>query len=126
VLMRCATQAETALQIFGFKAGVMKTYRVELLNRDRLTLEVAEDRYILEAIESVGLRLPVGCRYGSCITCAAQLVRGEVDQPKAIALKPMQVDQGYVLLCIASPKSDCQFLVGRESQEGLYVNPFRG
>lgn len=52
----------------------MKTYQIELLNRDSFTLEIAEKQYILEAIEQAGLFLPVGCRYGACITCAAKLI----------------------------------------------------
>ena len=101
----------------------MKTYRIELVNRN-LSIAVPENQYILEAIESAGLRLPVGCRYGACITCAARLLSGKVDQPLAVALKPDQVTAGYVLLCIARAQSDCQFEVGFESQTGLYRNPF--
>jgi ferredoxin len=103
----------------------MKTYRIELLNRDNITLKIAEDRYILEAIEEAGLSLPVGCRYGACITCAAKLVRGKVDQSQAICLKPEQVEAGYVLLCIARARSHCQFEVGLECQKDLYLNPFQ-
>jgi ferredoxin len=103
----------------------MKTYRIELQNREHFTLEVPEDQYILDAVEKAGLRLPVGCRYGACITCAAKLVQGSVEQPKAICLKPEQVAMGYVLLCIAHPRSDCLFDVGVESQADLYVNPFK-
>lgn len=103
----------------------MDTYRIELVNRDRFVVEVRADQPILEAIEAAGLRLPVGCRYGACITCAAKLLQGEVDQSKAVCLKPEQIDQGYVLLCVALPRSDCQFEVGVESQSGLYLNPFR-
>jgi ferredoxin len=47
----------------------MKTYRIELLNREHFTIEVAEDQYILEAVEKAGLRLPVGCRYGAHHLC---------------------------------------------------------
>ncbi|PPS42232.1 2Fe-2S iron-sulfur cluster-binding protein [Chroococcidiopsis sp. TS-821] len=104
----------------------MKTYRIELINRDRFVVEVAENQYILDAIEATGLRLPVGCRYGACITCAARLVAGKVNQSKALALKPSHKDIGYVLLCIAYPQSDCQLEVGVESQTQLYVNPFKG
>lgn len=101
----------------------MKHYRIELVNRN-LAIEVAEGQYILEALEAAGLRLPVGCRYGACITCAARLICGTVDQPLAVALKPDQAAAGYVLLCIATAQSDCQFEVGHESQTGLYRNPF--
>lgn len=98
-------------------------YRIELVNRN-LAIDVSADQYILEAIESTGLRLPVGCRYGACITCAARLLSGKVDQPLAVALKLDQAAAGYVLLCIATAQSDCQFEVGFESQKELYRNPF--
>jgi ferredoxin len=104
----------------------MKRYQVELINRDRKVIEVAEDQYILDAVESAGMRLPVGCRYGACITCAARLIEGEVEQSKAVALKPAQEALGYVLLCIAYPRSDCKFEVGVECQDALYINPFKG
>lgn len=102
-----------------------KLHQVVLANRN-LTLEVAEDQYILNAVEATGQKLPVGCRYGACITCAARLIRGDVEQSKAVGLKPSQAAKGYVLLCIASPRSDCQFEVGVESQKDLYINPFKG
>jgi ferredoxin len=102
-----------------------KLYRVELINRGNSVVWVAAERYLLEAIEATGLRLPVGCRYGACITCAARLIEGEVDQSEAIALKPAQAAEGYVLLCIARPRSDCRFEVGLECQNSLYPNPFR-
>ncbi|WP_414589275.1 2Fe-2S iron-sulfur cluster-binding protein [Scytonema sp. PCC 10023] len=104
----------------------MKTYKVELVNRNNFVVEVAENQYILDAVEAAGLRLPVGCRYGACITCAARLIEGEVDQSKGVALKPAQETIGYVLLCIAYPRSDCKFDVGVECQDKLYTNPFKG
>jgi ferredoxin len=104
---------------------MLKSYRIELLNRNGFAIEVPENQYILEAVEQAGLRLPVGCRYGACITCAAKLIQGEVDQSAAICLKPEQITMGYVLLCVAYPRSDCQFEVGRECQNALYVNPFK-
>jgi ferredoxin len=103
-----------------------KLCRIELINRGNFVVWVAAEHYLLEAIEAAGLRLPVGCRYGACITCAARLIEGEIDQSEAIALKPAQAAQGYVLLCIARPRSDCRFEVGLETQSKLYLNPFRG
>ncbi|WP_424098106.1 2Fe-2S iron-sulfur cluster-binding protein [Moorena producens] len=104
----------------------MKTYRVELVNRNNKVIEVAENQYILDAVEASGLRLPVGCRYGACISCAARLLKGKVEQPQAVGLKPAHKAMGYVLLCIASPASDCQVEVGVECQDNLYINPFKG
>ena len=104
----------------------MDRYQIELINRNNTIVRVAENQYILDAVEATGLRLPVGCRYGACITCAARLIEGEVEQSKAVALKPVQEAMRYVLLCIASPRSDCKFEVGVECQDELYVNPFKG
>lgn len=103
----------------------MQIYDIELINYDRTVIQVAEDQYILDGIEQAGLRLPVGCRIGICITCAAKLVRGQVEQSQARCLKPEQIAAGYVLLCIAYPRSDCQLEVGLASQQSLYSNPFR-
>ncbi|GAB1537987.1 ferredoxin PetF1 [Scytonema sp. NUACC21] len=104
----------------------MNTYKITLVNRNNFIVEVAENQYILDAVEASGLRLPVGCRYGACITCAARLIEGEVYQPKAVSLKSAQAAMGYVLLCIAYPRSDCKFEVGVECQNELYINPFKG
>jgi ferredoxin len=104
----------------------MKNYQIRLVNRNQSIVNVAENQFILEAIEAAGINLPVGCRYGACITCAARLIQGEVEQSRAVCLKPEQLAAGYVLLCIALPRSNCQFEVGLEAQQGLYLNPFLG
>ena len=59
------------------------------------------------------------------MTCAAKLIAGEVDQSEGVALKPDQIAEGYVLLCIARPEGDCIFDVGVESHDILYRNPFK-
>jgi ferredoxin len=104
----------------------MDTYRIELVNRGGIAIDVAPDVQILDAIEASGLRLPVGCRAGVCITCAARLIQGEVDRSAERCLKPDQIVAGYVLLCVAYARSDCRFEVGIESQTALYPNPFKG
>jgi ferredoxin len=101
-------------------------HRITLLNRDNLTVAVDESEVLLEALEAAGIKLPYGCRVGACVTCAARLREGRVDQSEGVALKPAQEAMGYVLLCIAHPLSDCTFEVGVESQDDLYLNPFKG
>jgi ferredoxin len=94
------------------------------VNRGGRVLEVAEDEAILDAAEAAGIALPVACRYGGCITCAARLVSGRVAQPGATALNRRQSRAGYVLLCVARPRSDCTLEVGVESHGDLHRNPF--
>lgn len=99
-------------------------YSVVVRNRGGQRVVVDGDRPLLDALEAAGLVLPFGCRYGGCISCAAKLVSGEVDQREGTALKPWQLERGYVLLCVARPQSDCVLEVGVESQDQLFRNPF--
>lgn len=101
------------------------SYTVELLNNG-ISLQVGDDEPIYQAALKVGIQLPIGCDYGGCITCAAKLISGKVKQPGASALNQRQSKAGYILLCVARPKSDCVIEEGVESHDQLYVNPFTG
>ncbi|MGI9383070.1 MAG: 2Fe-2S iron-sulfur cluster-binding protein [Methyloligellaceae bacterium] len=102
----------------------MGPFTITLANCGGQAFEVYGDEVLLDALEERGVSLPYGCRYGGCITCAARLVAGEVDQSEGVALKPYQLAEGYVLLCVAYPKSDCTLDIGVESHDRLYRNPF--
>ena len=102
-----------------------RCHDVRLANRG-VTLRVAEDQPIWEACEAAGIPVPIACRYGGCITCAARLVSGKVRQPNATALNRRQSRAGYILLCVARPVTDCVIEVGVESHGDLYRNPFAG
>lgn len=102
----------------------MVSHRITLENRGGRVFEVGEDEAILDVCERAGVILPVACRYGGCITCAARMVSGSVRQPGATAINKRQSSEGYVLLCVARPKEDCVFDVGVESHDRLYANPF--
>ncbi len=71
-----------------------------------VTVDVAEDEYILEAAEEAGLTLPYDCRSGTCVTCKQKSISGEMDQDMAFALDDDEQEQGYRLICIGSPLSD--------------------
>lgn len=98
-------------------------FRVLLANAG-VDLDVAEDETIYDAALNKGIQLPIGCRYGGCITCAAKLVSGKVRQPGATALNRRQSQEGYILLCVARPLTDCVIEEGVESHDVLYQNPF--
>lgn len=101
-------------------------HKVILRNRGGRVIKVDDDDTILDAAEAQGEVLPYGCRYGGCITCAAKLIEGEVDQSEGVALKPYQIAEGYILLCIAHARTDCVLEVGVECHDKLYRNPFKG
>jgi ferredoxin len=101
------------------------TVTVTLANRQGQALRVDPRRPLLDTLEAQGVSLPYGCKYGGCISCAAKLLSGEVDQRAAVALNPRQIADGYVLLCVARPRGDCTLEIGVESHDTLYHNPFK-
>jgi ferredoxin len=82
-----------------------KSHKVNFL-KSGITIDVAEDEYILEAAEDAGLRLPYDCRSGTCTTCMQKCLEGEMDQDMAFALDDDDAEKGYRLICIGSPLSD--------------------
>ncbi len=100
-------------------------FTITLANQGEGVFEVDGGFPLLDTLEAHGLSLPYGCRYGGCISCAAKLLQGEVDQSEGVALNGRQLSDGYVLLCVARPQSDCTLEVGVDSHDKLYRNPFQ-
>jgi len=102
----------------------MTTRTITIANRDNARFEVDAKRPLLDSLRDQGVDLPYGCKYGGCITCAAKLLNGEVNQKAQVALNNRQINDGYVILCVARPVTDCTFDIGVESHDKLYRNPF--
>ena len=102
----------------------MDTWTVTVTNQGGATYDVDASRPLLETLEEQGVDLPYGCRYGGCITCAAKVTSGKVDQSEQVALNNRQLNHGYAVLCVARPVSNCTLEVGVESHDELYRNPF--
>lgn len=97
---------------------------ITIANRDGATYEVDHRTALLYSLRDQGVDLPYGCKYGGCITCAAKLVSGKVNQKAQLALNNRQINDGYVILCVAQPLTDCTLEIGVESHDKLYRNPF--
>ena len=59
---------------------------ITLANRGGASFRVDQRTPLLDALETQGMSLPYGCRYGGCISCAAKLLSGKIDQRAAVAL----------------------------------------
>ena len=101
-----------------------ETRTITITNQGGGTYQVEARRPLLESLREQGLDLPYGCKYGGCISCAAKLTAGEVDQRRQVALNNRQINNGYVLLCVARAVTDCTLEIGVESHDKLYRNPF--
>ncbi len=71
-------------------------------------VDVAEGQTILDACLRAGVYLPHACGHGLCGTCKTQVVDGEIDHGEAssFALMDFERDDGFVLACTATLKSD--------------------
>lgn len=96
----------------------MAIYKVTLINKKEkldTTIDCPDDVSIVDAAADVGIDLPVSCHSGSCSSCVGKIVEGEINQDDQNFLDEDQVTQGFALLCVTYPRSNCTIKTHQEA-----------
>jgi phenol hydroxylase P5 protein len=95
---------------------------VEPLGRE---VTCREDQTILDACLRAGVWVPHSCTHGTCATCKAEVLDGEVDHGEAssFALMDFERDEGKTLLCVCKPRSDVTIEADIDADDAIDVHP---
>lgn len=98
------------------------TITVEPLGRE---VECREDQTILDACLRNGVWLPHSCTHGTCATCKCEVIDGDVDHGAAssFALMDFERDEGKLLTCCATPRSDVTIEADLDVDEDIEMFP---
>lgn len=100
------------------------TVRVEPLGME---IACRADQTVLDACLREGIWLPHACTHGTCGTCKALVLDGQVDFGDAspYALLDSERAEGCALICVARPRTDLVIEGEVDVEEGVVIHPVR-
>ncbi|EMA65677.1 ferredoxin [Halorubrum aidingense JCM 13560] len=80
------------------------------------TVELANNKTVLEQGEDEGWDLPYACRQGQCVSCAGHITDGPsedfVEHDNQQMLEEAELEDGYTLTCVAYPRDSFSIETG--------------
>ena len=95
-----------------------------LLGSDHYDFPCKSTQTVLSAAEEAGVPLPNSCGVGMCTTCAAKLSEGKVELGEGSVCAPECHQKGFILLCVAYPRSNLKFVAGLEEELFSLGDPY--
>jgi len=85
--------------------GVIERQIKVIYESDSFTYSVPPHKTILEAAQDLDIDLPYSCQSGLCTACRGKCVSGKVFMDETDGLSQKELDNGYILTCVAHPLS---------------------
>ena len=73
---------------------------------DVFNFEIEDDESILDGALRNDIDAPYACMSGTCNSCQASVIEGEVEMEDADALTEDEIESGEILTCCARPTTD--------------------
>lgn len=83
--------------------GIVEQEVKVIYESDTFRFQVPPHKTILEAAEEQGIDLPYSCQSGLCTACRGKCLSGKIHMDESDGLSQKEIDQGYVLTCVAHP-----------------------
>ncbi|NDJ58724.1 oxidoreductase [Enterobacteriaceae bacterium 4M9] len=72
-----------------------------------VTVQVAQDQSIVEALAQAGVRVKVSCQQGICGTCIANVLEGTPEHRDSYLTEEEKADNDQIALCCSRSRSPC-------------------
>lgn len=101
---QCASWPEDALQIERFHPRAQEVklaspaFDVEL-RKSGLTIAIAPDQTIADALDSIGVHIPRSCNEGTCGTCITKVLEGTPDHRDSFLRPKQRAENKRIMVC---------------------------
>ena len=80
-------------------------------NVSGLTLNVPEDRTVLDILNEAGVEVPCSCQQGICGTCETRVVSGEIDHRDSILSSAERAANQTMMTCVSRAKAGSRLIL---------------